>query len=518
MLASARADTRRAYGLGRSSNVDREALRALLRSDFRYFLRRAFREVSPGSIYSHGWHLDAIAEALMATWRGEIRRLIVNVMPRSLKSITGAIAFPAWGLGHRPESQWMAGSYAENLAFAHSVDCRHLIRSGWYREIFPGTVLSDDQDEKRRFQTTRRGHRIATSVGSSAIGQGADFLICDDPHDPQGVLAEAERVRACNWYDRTFIGRLNDRRVGRSIVIMQRLHQADLTGHLLEKGGYTHLKLPAEFKRRTMIEVGNFRRECQAGELTDPVRLPRSTLEETKRDLGSWAYAGQYDQEPAPLEGAIIPIDKAGRYRERPVRTSFRQIVQSWDTANKANELAAWTVCTTWGVMAKPGAVYFYLLDVLRQRLTYPKLRQTAPAHAKAWSPHLILIEDKGSGTQLLQDLRASTSLPIRAIEPVGEKIVRASNQAPAFENGTVVLPHEALGLRWLSDYELELRIFPNVAYLDQVDSTSQFLEYIRSHSIDVEASSAGPRESGATATRRGTAWGTSRIRSHKGY
>ena len=237
-----------------------------LRHSFPAFVRRVFGEVDPGAVYQHGWHIDAMCEGLEACGRGEINRLIINVPPRSLKSITVSVAWAAWLLGKDPTAQIMASSYHEDLAFRHSLDCRFVIEAPWYQGLFPGTQIATDQNEKRKFQTTRRGYRVATSVGQARIGEGGDFLIMDDPHNPRQAQSDVERQAALFWYDRTFSTRLNDKKHGVMVLVMQRLHDRDMTGHLIEKGGWTHLCLPAEAPKRTVVEIGGFQIERDEGE------------------------------------------------------------------------------------------------------------------------------------------------------------------------------------------------------------------------------------------------------------
>jgi hypothetical protein len=276
--------------------------------------------VDPTARYLDNWHVHLMCEHLEACARGEITRLVINVPPRHLKSITVSVAWPAWLLGHDPAARIMAASYSRALSVKHALDCRLVIGAPWYRRIFPGVELAPDQNEKHKFQTTRRGHRIATSVGGTATGEGADVLIADDPHNPRQAMSERARESALDWFDQTFASRLNDKRRGVIVVVMQRLHARDLTGHLLAKGGWQHLCLPAEAERRTRIDFGRVRVLRRPGALLHPAREGRAEIARAKRELGSHAYAAQYQQRPRPAEGGLIKLAWFRRFAAPPAR------------------------------------------------------------------------------------------------------------------------------------------------------------------------------------------------------
>ena len=219
-------------------------LDAILRQDLASFTAKVFHTVDPGTRYLDNWHVHLICEYLAACSRGEITRLVINLPPRHLKSICVSVAWPAWLMGHDPAARIMAASYSRELSVRHALDFRLVLASPWYRRLFPGLCVAPDQNEKHRLQTTARGHRIATSVGGAATGEGAGVLIVDDPHNPRQALSAAMRESALDWFDQTYSSRLDDKKRGVIVVVMQRLHERDLTGHLLAKGGWEHLCLP----------------------------------------------------------------------------------------------------------------------------------------------------------------------------------------------------------------------------------------------------------------------------------
>ena len=245
---------------------------AVLRQDLASFTAKVFQTADPVARYLDNWHVHLICEHLAACARGEITRLIINLPPRHLKSICVSVAWPAWLMGHDPAARIMAASYSRGLSVRHALDFRLVLTSAWYRRLFPGVRLAADQNEKHKVQTTARGHRIATSVGGAATGEGADALIVDDPHNPRQALSATMREAALDWFDQTYASRLNDKKRRVIVVVMQRLHERDLTGHLLAKGGWRHLCLPAEAERRALIDFGAVRVIRRPGALLHPAR------------------------------------------------------------------------------------------------------------------------------------------------------------------------------------------------------------------------------------------------------
>ena len=347
--------------------TEQQAFDALLRTRLAVFTRKAFATVDPGAEYRHNWHIDLIAEYLEACTRGEVKRLIINVPPRYLKSISVTVAWPAWLLGNDPSRKVIAASYSHSLSLKHSTDCRLVIKSPWYARAFPGVRLAPDQDTKEKFVTTNRGMRYATSVGGSVTGEGGNFLIVDDPHNPMQALSDVQRRHALTWFDQSFASRLNDKEKGVIVLVMQRLHADDLTGHLLAKGGWEHCVLPQVAEARTVIDFGRVKTTREAGDPLHPAREDLEAIERLKRDIGSYAWAGQYQQRPVPAEGGLFKAHWLKRYATP--QEAYDRIVQSWDTAIKASQLSDPSCCTTWGVRREG----YDLLQVAVKRLEYPR-------------------------------------------------------------------------------------------------------------------------------------------------
>src|SRR6266478_3528069 len=216
----------------------------ILRLDLGYFAQHCFCELNPQAAFLPNWHIEVIAAKLAAVRAGRIRRLIINLPPRHLKSLLASIAFPAWCLGHDPSAQILCVSYAQDLADKLARDCRHIVASDWYRRIFP-TRLSPQRAAMPEFDTTAQGCRLATSVGGVLTGRGADIIVIDDPLKPEEALSQAQRQAANEWYDHTLYSRLNDKLSGAIVLIMHRLHEDDLAGHVLEQEPWEVVRLPA---------------------------------------------------------------------------------------------------------------------------------------------------------------------------------------------------------------------------------------------------------------------------------
>ena len=451
--------------------------RALLKNDLGMFIERSFLHLNPQAEYLHNWHLDLMVHYLERVRRGECKRLIINVPPRSLKSHCASIALPAFWLGHDPSAQILCVSYGQDLADKLSMDCRNVMQDDGYKDLFK-TRLSPHQQSKAEFATTANGFRKATSIGGVLTGRGADVIIIDDPLKPDEALSDTQRKFVNDWHDGTLYSRLNDKTKGAIILIMQRLHQDDLVGYLVEKGGWEHLSFPAiaqedeVFQIQTQYGVRKFMR--RAGEALHPGRESLEALEQIRQTIGEYNFAGQYQQSPVPPGGGLIKQAWLQYYEPGSEPAHFDMIVHSWDTANKETQLSDYSACTVWGLKGKQ----IYLLQVLRRRMNYPELKRAVLEMNELRPADAILIEDKASGTQLIQDLKEDDGLwSVHACEPEGNKVMRLHAQSLRFENGLVYLPTEA---SWLDDYVQELTIFPKAKHDDQVDSTSQALAWMR--------------------------------------
>jgi predicted phage terminase large subunit-like protein len=444
----------------------------LMRRDLMSFTERSFSELNPQTTFSKSPHIEVLASRLENCRQGKTKRLVVNLPPRSLKSHAVSVAFVAWLLGHDPAKQIICASYGQELADKHARDCRTLMASEFYQKLFPRTRLSSEKKSVNEFLTTAEGFRMSTSVGGVLTGRGADIIILDDPLKPDDALSETRRTSVNDWYDNTLVSRLNSKENGIIIIVMQRLHQDDLVGHVMGQQDWEVLSLLAiaEEDEVHLIENawGQRRFERKTGEVLQPDRESRLTLDSIRRTIGEYNFASQYQQSPMPLGGALVRTEWLKHYAPGDLPERFTCILQSWDTANKSGELNDFSVCTTWGAVCDR----YYLLDVFRQRLDYPE-------QASRHQADIVLIEDKASGTQLIQNLKAQGICGIEPYEPPAgaDKILRLYAQTTEFESGRVMLP---LSAPWLDEYVRELTSFPGAKYDDQVDSTTQALDHLK--------------------------------------
>jgi predicted phage terminase large subunit-like protein len=446
-------------------------LEALLRNDFSAFVHKVFATLTPGQTYFRTWHVEAIAWRLERVRRGEVRRLIINMPPRSLKSIAASVAFPAFVLGRDPSRRIICVSYSADLAKKHSNDFRAVLESPWYRSAFPNARIGPFKNTETEIELTVRGFRLATSVGGTLTGRGGDIIVIDDPLKPDDALSEAKRTAANQWFTNTLLSRLDDKRTGAIVVVMQRVHIDDLTGFLLgQSDEWDVFSLPAIAYSDEVIPLSTnrvYRRK--AGEALSPEREPLHVLDALKLQIGSDAFSAQYQQSPAPPGGAMVKRHWVVRYSELPPASERLFTLQSWDTASKGGPDNDWSVCTTWFVSRKK---LWYLIDVWRQRVDYPALKASVQGLAKKWGARRVLVEDTGAGTSLVQELRGWVS-GIVAVKPDGDKASRMAVASAKFEAGQALLPERAT---WLPDLEAELFVFPGSRHDDQCDSISQAL------------------------------------------
>lgn len=450
---------------------DRYLLNAVLRSEFNSFVYRCMLMLNPGAPFMPNWHIDAIAYQLQRVIDGEITRLIINLAPRYLKSLTVSVIFPAFLLGHNPRRKIFGISYGTELSAKHAADCRAIMESAFYRRAFSNMRISRAAESD--VYTTQRGFRKATSVNAALTGLGGDTFIIDDPQKPVDAQSETLRNGMTQWFSNTLRSRLDNKETGTIIVVMQRVHLQDLTGYLTENSDeWTVLSLPAIAEVDEQIAVGPGKYyHRRAGEALHPGYESLATLERLRNEVGSEIFAAQYQQAPVPPGGAMIRKQWLRYYDVAPERTYRTKVIQSWDTAAKNGAQNDWSVCTTWLLHEK----HFYLLDVTRGRYEYPRLRETAAALADRFKPSVIMIEDASTGIALAQELRQADTYAVRPIPVERDKVGRLYVQQAKFEAGLVLFPK---GARFLPELETELLTFPQGKTDDQVDSISQALAY----------------------------------------
>lgn len=441
------------------------------------FAKQAWEHIEP-SVYVDGFHIQAISEHLQAVSDGQIRQLLINIPPRHGKSSLVAVFWPCWDWIDTPSRRWLFSSYAQSLSTRDSVKCRRLILSSWYQGNWGDIYqLAGDQNAKIRFENTKLGYRLATSVEGAATGEGGDIVACDDPHAAQEAESEAVRQSTIDWWDGTMSTRINDPKRSAKVVIMQRLHQLDLSGHLLEQGGWDHLCLPTEYEgRKIFTSIGWSDPRTEEGQLLQPERFGPEQITKAKVELGAYRYAGQYQQRPTPKEGGLIQeawisyyLDHELPRNPETLSLDFDEIIQSWDCTFKDLKSSDYVVGQVWG---RKGADAF-LLDQIRDKLSFTKTLDAIRSLSRKWpKAHAKLVEDKANGTAVMDTLR--TEIPgLVAVEPKGGKIARVNAITPFLEARNVHLPRQA---PFTTDLVIELTTFPNAAHDDQVDALSQAL------------------------------------------
>lgn len=441
------------------------------------YVQQAWPVLEPKTTYLSNWHIGLLCEYLTAVLLGQVTRLIINEPPRYMKSLLVSVMWPTWAWIKAPHLRWLFASYSLNLSIKHSVDRRDVLRSPWYRARWGDRFrLAEDANLKSEFQNTAKGAMVALSVGGgTGLGKGADVLVVDDPVNPKQAHSDVLREAANRYFDQTLMTRLNDKERGAVVVVMQRLHERDLTGHLLADGGWTHLCLPAEAERHTMIHfpLSGETRVREAGEVLWPDREGLPQLAELKTRLGTTGYAGQYQQRPSPEGGAIIKEGWLCWYLERPVR--FDLLFASWDLAFKKTSDSSYVAGQVWGVLGARR----YLLDRVRRRMSFTEtVRAIKALHAQWPAAVPILVEDKANGPAVISTLEEEVP-GIIPVEPDGDKVARCHACAPYFEAGNVILPVPAIA-PWVQEYVAELLLFPNAASNDETDATTQALNYAK--------------------------------------
>jgi predicted phage terminase large subunit-like protein len=455
------------------------------------FVRESWKILEPSTVLQENWHLELICEYLTLIKDQQFRTkfpdcsegVIFNVPPRTMKSLLISVFFPAWVWTTNPERRFMFVSYSEKLSTQHSIYRRAVMESDWYRDKWRYKfTFSKDQNLKHHYENSARGAMFSTGMQSTATGMGGDVLIFDDPLNPEQALSEAEREAVNLRFDSTFRSRINDPTTGVKIIVMQRLHELDLTGHILsrEEGRWQHVSLPAiaEKPQHVRYPATGKSRDLKSGELLWRDRLPQQFLDAQKIGMGSWAFAGQYQQNPAPLEGGIIKRNWIHYYREVP--TSFDFLVQSWDCTFTGSDRSDYVAGQVWG---RARDIYYMLPYRLYERLDFaPTKAAIKSCHALFPYANAVLVEDKANGPAVIDELRKEIPTVV-PVSPHGGKLSRAQAMAPLWEAGSVHLPDpQVFKLPWMESYIHNLCTFPRAAHDDDMDATSQALIYMRSH------------------------------------
>tara|TARA_R110002020_G_scaffold2343_5_gene10923 strand:- start:5675 stop:6952 length:1278 start_codon:yes stop_codon:yes gene_type:complete len=419
-----------------------------------------------------------------------------------MKSISVAVALPAWTWTIQPQKRFLFASYAASLSVRDSVKCRRLIDSPWYKDHFGETFsLTGDQNQKQRFENDKTGQRIATSVDGALTGEGGDIIVIDDPHNVREAESSAVREGVLEWWDQAMQSRLNDPKTGAFIIIMQRVHENDLTGHILanEHDDWDHLCLPARYEighpTPTQTSLGFTDPRTAEGDLLWPKRIDDITLTKLERSLGTYASAGQLQQRPMPKGGGILRAEWWVPWESNDL-PEIEYVIQSWDTAFSTKEKSSYSARTTWGVFRQNGQMNAIVIDMWYDRVTYPELRRIAQEAYYDFEPDAVMIEKKASGQSLLQDLRIA-GIPVIEYMPDRDKEARAHASSALLEDGRIYFPSDK---KWAKNLIDICAAFPAGDNDDIVDTCTQAWLRLRkgwfvSHSEDFEDDDEAPRQ-----------------------
>jgi predicted phage terminase large subunit-like protein len=447
-------------------------LRAVLALDFMAFAQFSFSVVRPNALFKPNWHLEALAYKLSQVASGEVRRLIVTLPPRNLKSLFGSVALPAWYLGHNPAERIVCVSYSDQLARAHANDFRLLVNHPLYQATFPAMRLARDSD--REIMTTMRGRRYSTSIEGTLTGLGGNLFVIDDPIKQDDAHSEAVRKRTIEWYRHTLLNRPDDKQEARIVLLMQRVHLDDLAGYLEEQGGFEILNLPAIATATQTYALGVDRRYVrQQGEILHPAHEPAAVLRELKHQMGPIAFSAQYQQSPIPPEGTYIKRKWLVSYEALPTHVRGDHLIMSWDIALSEEEKGDYSA----GVVLLQRREKFFVLEVIRERLRFDELKHKILEVKKRYGVGTLLIEDSPISKGLIQSLEES-SINVTTADPERDKRARLIAQSDLFAGGSIFLPKTA---PWLEDFTAELLAFPGGRHDDQVDALTQALAWGRS-------------------------------------
>jgi len=493
-----------------------EQLRAIERyeceASLMTFMEHAWPHMDPAPLQTN-WHLHDMAMHLEAVADGDIRRLIINVPPRSSKTSLATICFLPWiwaqsshGPNSGPHVSAMYVSYNESLSMEHNVACRRLIKSEWFQSLWGDRFsLLDDVDTKSAFANDKGGKRFISSIGSRVTGKGADIIVLDDPNATNDAESEAVLKTTNDYYDNTLRSRLNNKKTGAIICIQQRVAEQDLTGHLLEKypGEFDHFMVPLEFEpdRSFPTSIGWQDPRTEDGEPLWPERFDEEFVAGEKRN--PWVYAAQYQQRPAPRGGGIIKSDWWTLWdaKEYPL---FDYVLASLDTAYGSKETADHSAMTIWGVFSEDivnraerymdhegrvvdgniGPNVFapkvMLIYAWSKNLQFHELIQETVAQCRKYKVDMLLVENKASGISIAQELRRAyrnERFGVQLINPGNmDKVARLHSVVPIFTNGLIYAPDK----QWSQMVIDQVANFPKGRLKDVVDTCSQALRFLR--------------------------------------
>lgn len=447
------------------------------------FFRAAWSFLEPGHELTWSWHYDLLCEYLTLVEQKKLRRLIINVPPRTGKSTLVTKCFPVWAWTRNPTLAFLVASYSKDLSTDHSVNRRNLITSNWFQSLWRDTFkLSSDRNLTTQFTNDKMGTMIATSTGSGAEGKGGDIAILDDPMSGEQSLSDAERSTCNRWISNTLKQRLNNPATAPIVLIMQRLHELDTTGFVEEQdpGVWVKIKIPliAEEDERWEFPISGRIVERKRGDVLQPERYTPEVVQEKKRSR--LVFAGYYQQRPAPLEGNLIKRSEVRYYGGKDTMTGFADpdipekfdlVIVSADCAFKDLDTSDFVAIIDVGCVGPDR----YVLNVVNEHLdvdaTEIAIRGRLQANLAAGRRvSAVLVEDKANGPAVISRLKKKISGVVE-VEPEGGKIARFFAAAPEWQSGNWHVDRTAA---WCELFIQQLTNFPLAAHDDMCDAMSQ--------------------------------------------
>lgn len=442
------------------------------------FVREAWQVVEPGTLYVHGPHIDVVCQKLEAVTRGEITRLLINIPPGTMKSLLVNVFWPMWewgpmGLAH---IRTVGVSHEQGLGVRDNLKCRRLLLSPWFQRLWPSVQLQKDQSEKIKFENTSTGFReVATP--SNITGRRGDRVVVDDPLSAENANSEAEREKVNLWFREALPTRLNNPEGSAIVVVMQRLHERDVAGIILDLGGWDTLILPMRFEP-DRADPADWRSEPD--ELLFPDRFPESVVAELERSMGSYASAGQLQQRPAPREGGLF---KRSWFRfVQAIPAGQRRRVRAWDLAATKKATSNNPDWTAGVLMSRGGDGDFLIESVDRLRGSPMEVVATIKGRAATDGKTVTIRipQDPGQAgkAQAEQMVRDLAGYPVKVERPTGDKATRAMPAAAQAEAGNVsiLITGDPDRDAWIEPFLAEVTMFPGAAHDDQVDAFSDAL------------------------------------------
>lgn len=449
------------------------------RSLWRFLRDYAWPVLQPGTEFADNWHIHTICEHLEAVARGEIKRLLINLPFRMLKSTIVSQAFPAWEWIHSPHLQYLTASYAKDVATRDAVDSRRIIESDAYQRAWGSKFkMTSDQNVKTRYENDRRGSRVVTATDAAGTGFGGNRVIVDDPVSALEADNEKARAQSVEWWKGTASTRLNNPKEDAIVVVHQRLNRDDLTGYILDhEKGWEHLVLPMRYDPtlRKTTSLGFQDPRKTKGALLSLGRLDEATVSEMEGRLGVYHTNAQLQQNPDNRGGSIFLRKNWRFYRALP---ELKEFVISVDCSFKDTKSSDYVAIQTWGI----AGANKYLVRRVREQMGFAATA-TAVRAARALVPRTlaILVEDKANGSAVIETLKSELA-GILPIDPDGGKVARAYAIQPEHEAGNLWLPDPELDPD-IETYLAELSSFPNVKNDDETDATTQVINWLRKRS-----------------------------------